>query len=231
MTMAKPILLALGDCNTCGTEGMESLAYPVPLARELGADLVNCGHTMSTVREGWEYAQRRLTSDTTFLTIQYGLVDSWLTFRGAPYVLYYPDNFWRRLLRKGVKKYKKIGRKLRFHQRFGEAHFVPPAEYRKTLIRIIRLARERSPGIRICLISTPPSREVHRLPGIEKFNVVLREVAQEQQCAFVDAYAPFAGQLDMLQDHIHLKPEAHAVVARLCAETLRTPPAVPRLLP
>ena len=218
---ANGFLLALGDCNTVGTTETLGSAYPVLVARALGVELHNCGHTMSTVREGWEYASRQLTPDTRYLTIQYGLVDSWLTFRGAPYVLYYPDTPVRRLLRKLVKKYKKLGRKLGFHRRFGEAHYVSPGEYQMRLEKIIDLARERSPEVKVCLISTAPSREEHRNPGIEKFNQALKAVADKQQCAFVDAFTPFISQPEMLLDHIHLKPEAHAIIADACVAALR----------
>ena len=214
-------LLALGDCNTVGTQETLDSAYPLLVARALGVEVQNCGHTMSTVREGWEYASRRLSKDTRYLTIQYGLVDSWLTFRGAPYVLYYPDTPTRRLLRKLVKKYKKIGRKLGFHRRFGEAHYVDPTEYQTRIERIIDLARQRASNVKVCLISTAPSREEHRNPGIEKFNQVLKAVAEKNQCAFVDAFTPFVGKPEMLLDHIHLKPEAHAIIAEACVAALR----------
>jgi len=218
---ADRFLLSLGDCNTLGTLETEKYAYPLLLARKLGVEAVNCGHTMGTIREGWQYARRRLTSNTGYLTIQYGLVDSWLTFRGAPHVLYYPDNFGRLVLRKLAKKYKKLGRKLGFHRLFGEKHYVSTDEYRRRFEAIIRLARERSPAIRICLISTSPSRQEHRNSGIEKFNQVLQQVAQANRCAFVDAYAPFVGKPEMLEDYIHLKPEAHEIVAELCLAALR----------
>ena len=94
------VLLALGDCNTLGTIELEPVAYPQVLGGKLGVPTINCGHTMSTVREGWEYARRRLSGDTAYLVIQFGQVDAWHTFRGAPYVLNYPDNVMRRVLRK-----------------------------------------------------------------------------------------------------------------------------------
>jgi lysophospholipase L1-like esterase len=210
------ILLSLGDCNTRGIAETESFAYPVQLARRLGVPVRNCGLAMATIREGWEHAQRQLSADTAYLTIQFGLVDSWLTFRGAPYVLYYPDNSRRRLLRKLVKRLKKSARKLGIHKWLGEAHVVSPEEYRARLIGIIQLARKRSPDIRIALIATAPTIVPDRNPGIEKFNSVMRRVAEEQKCRYIDGYSPFVGKPELILDSVHLNREAHATVAELC---------------
>jgi lysophospholipase L1-like esterase len=215
------VLLALGDCNTLGTIELEPFAYPVLLGQRLGARTVNCGHTMSTVREGWEYARRKLSAETGYLTIQFGQVDAWLTFRGAPYVLNYPDNFMRRALRKFVKKFKKMARKAGVHRWLGEANVVSQAEYRARLMDIIELARQRSPHVRICLVATPPSLMEDRNPRIETYNQILKQVADACGCMFVDAYSIFHGKPEMFVDPIHLNKEAHAWVAQLCWEAFR----------
>lgn len=214
-------LLALGDCNTLGTIELEPFAYPVILGPVLGVNTVNCGHTMCTIREGWQYAVRRLNAETAFLTIQFGLVDSWMTFRGAPYVLNYPDNLFRLVARKLVKKFKKTARKLGAHRMLGERHVVSISEYRETLQRIIRLARERSPQIKICLLATPPSLKTERNPAIERFNQNMREVANETHCTYLDTYSPFVDRPDMFHDAIHVNAEAHKLIAGWCAEALR----------
>jgi lysophospholipase L1-like esterase len=216
------VLLSLGDCNTQGIAETESSAYPVLLARRLGVPVRNCGLAMATIREGWEHAQRQLSADTAYLTIQFGLVDSWLTFRGAPYVLYYPDNPGRRLLRKLVKRIKKSARKLGIHKWLGEAHVVSPEEYQAQLIAIIQLARQRSPDVRIALIATAPTVVPDRNPGIEKFNSVMRRVAEEQQCHYIDGYSPFVGKPELILDSVHLNREAHATVAELCRAALQS---------
>lgn len=216
------ILLSLGDCNTEGIAETKDVAYPWLVARRLGVPVKNCGLAMATIREGWEHAQRQLSADTGYLTIQFGLVDSWLTFRGAPYVLYYPDNPGRRLLRKLVKKFKKTARNLGVHKRLGEAHVVSPEEYQSRLTAIIQLARQRSADIRIALIATAPTIVPDRNPGIEKFNGVMRRVAEEQRCRYVDGFTPFVGKPDLILDSVHLNREAHATLAELCCAALQS---------
>jgi glycosyltransferase involved in cell wall biosynthesis len=118
-------LLSLGDCNTLGFQQAYKNAYPEQLAKLLGLDVLNCGCTMSTTREGLRFFYDNFTSNITLITIQYGLVDSWKTFRNAPYVLYYPNTFLRKIGRKIVKKFKKIGRILQFKNDFQSVNFIP----------------------------------------------------------------------------------------------------------
>jgi lysophospholipase L1-like esterase len=216
----EPFLLALGDCNTEGLADHQGDAFPVAVAAELGVPLVNCGHTMSTVREGWEYARRRLTPDTRYLLVQYGLVDSWLTFRGAPYVLYYPDSPLRGVLRKLVKKYKKVGRRLKFGSIFGAEHVVAKAEYEQRLMAIIQRARQLAPDIHVCLISTAPSQQEFRNPAIQQFNAIMARVAQASGCQYVDVYSQFVGRPELFLDLVHLTREGHAIIARACLAAL-----------
>ena len=84
--------IAYGDCNTEGLKDYHEPVWPELVARHLGQRLVNCGHTMSTTRELLRYAKAFPPGDYQVAFIQYGLVDSWQVFRGAPYVLDYPDN-------------------------------------------------------------------------------------------------------------------------------------------
>src|SRR5476651_508794 len=126
--MAK--LLALGDCNTLGVAHFTRQTYVERFAKAAGLESVNCGCTMATTREAGRYFADNFDGDCTVVTIQYGLVDSWRTFRYAPYVLYYPDNPLRKLARKLVKKWKSIARHRGWNDRYGVAPVVPPAEYR-----------------------------------------------------------------------------------------------------
>ena len=216
-----PFLLALGDCNTLGLAGHEAEAFPLRVAQELGIPVVNCGHTMSTIREGWEYAQRQLTPATRFLFVQFGLVDSWITFRGAPYVLYYPDNLLRRVLRKLVKKYKKLGRRLKFEKLFGGGYVVGKAEYEQHLTSIVRRARQLAPDIKICLISTAPSCEKFRNPAIQEFNQIMARVARGAGCHYVDVYLQFVGRPELFLDVVHITREGHDIITRACLAVLR----------
>lgn len=216
-----PFLLALGDCNTEGLVDA-SAAYPALVARALGVALVNCGHTMSTIREGLEYARRKLNPATAYLLIQYGLVDSWLTFRGAPYVLYYPDNPLRKMARKLVKKLKKVGRKAGLHGLLGVKHLVDKAEYERKLQLIIQRARRLSSDVVICLISTPPHLETQRNPAIQEFNQSMERVAHEGGCLFVDVYRQFSGRSNLYLDSTHLSAEGHQIIAKACLTAIRS---------
>jgi len=105
-------LLSIGDCNTLGIGSSEYNSYPERFSRQLKADCMNKGHTMCTTREGVHYFNDFYNDSFDLVTIQYGLADSWKTISHAPYVLYYPDSFLRKLGRKLSKKYKKIAKKL-----------------------------------------------------------------------------------------------------------------------
>lgn len=219
--MCRRLLVALGDCNTEGHVPPPD-AYPALVAQALGSEALNCGHTMSTVREGWQYARRKITPRTAYLLVQYGLVDSWITFRGAPYVLYYPDNPFRKLARKLVKKIKKVGRRAGLHRWLGTKHVVGTTEYAQTLGAIIRHARSCAPGVVICLIATPPHLEEWRNPAIQEFNRVMQNVARETHCLFVDVYPLFRGRPELYADSTHLNAEGHRVIAAACLEALKS---------
>lgn len=84
---------------------------------------------MSTTREMLKYNETHPARMYDIALVQYGLVDSWLTFRGAPYVLYYPDYPRRKLARKLVKKLKRWARQWRLQDRIGSVEQVPLEEY------------------------------------------------------------------------------------------------------
>ncbi len=104
-------ILALGDCNTLGVKYLKENAYPEMFAKALEKTVENCGFTMSTTHEMLYFFENFKEQEKEIVLIQYGLVDSWKTFKYAPYVLYYPDNKIRKIFRKIVKKYKKIAKK------------------------------------------------------------------------------------------------------------------------
>jgi lysophospholipase L1-like esterase len=219
--MSAPIrsLVAYGDCNTAGVAECRGRAYPELVGEALGCRVENLGHTMSTTRELLQYARTHPPADFDLVLIQYGLVDSWLTFRRAPYVLYYPDNPRRRLLRKLVKKLKKIGRALNLKQVLGPAHVVPPDEYRRNLAEVIGLAEGRT----VVLVGTPPNLDEPRNPHIRAFNQILQRLAAEHPgVLFVDPYP----HIDVRRheafdaDGTHLNAAGQRVVADLIVEAL-----------
>jgi lysophospholipase L1-like esterase len=206
-------VLSLGDCNTCGIAPCKGDAYPERFARRLGGVVRNCGYTMSTVREASHFFRDFYANDTTLVTIQYGLVDSWETFAYAPYVLYYPDNPLRKLYRKLVKRYKKLCRQIGLKTVLGMAPVVPAAEYARRLTQIITACRS---DTRIMLIETVPNRNESRNPAIRRYNEVLREVsAAHSQCQMLDAYAWFAAHRDTLYlDDTHINAQGHEWISR-----------------
>jgi lysophospholipase L1-like esterase len=213
--------IAYGDCNTEGLKGYHNQVWPGIVAEHLGLALTNCGHTMSTTRELLCYANTYPPSDYRLAFIQYGLVDSWLTFRGAPYVLYYPDNPLRKFARKLVKKLKKWARRLRLQDRLGAVEQVPLEEYLNNVRQLVRSARD----TRFVLVTTPPNLDQPRNPRIERYNEGLRELAgQEFNAVLADAYQGLWQQreLTLMQDGTHLTYEGHRIIADAVLTALPT---------
>ena len=130
-------ILAVGDCNTLGAGEFRNNGYPERVGELLGVSVKNCGYTMSTTREGVYLLEDNLEEQHDCVIIQFGLVDSYATFRYSPYVLYFPDNPLRKQLRSLVKKYKKICRRRGLNEKFGEVPVVPAAEYERNLRRMV----------------------------------------------------------------------------------------------
>jgi len=182
------------------------------VGEELGLPVRNRAITMSTTREGRIIFNEEREAD--LVIVAFGLVDSWRTFKYAPYVLYYPDTLWRRIGRKIVKKYKKSARSLGLNRLLGEKFVVPPEEYRENLASIA----ER--GIRTIFIETPPHRrERFRNPDIARYNKIMEEVAQRYR------NADLVKLFDSIQPHhyldaIHLNQEGYRFVAQKILELL-----------
>lgn len=214
-------LVAYGDCNTVGEGPLVGHAYPEIVGQALGCTVENLGYTMSTTRELLEFTREHPIGNYDLAIIQYGLVDSWLTFRHAPYVLYYPDNPRRRLLRKFVKKLKKIGRTLNFKSLLGSAHVVPLDEYRRNIERVI----EQSTGTTIILLSTAPNLDEPRNPHILDFNKELeRLAARYPHVIHVDIYALIYDRWGEVfhKDGTHINALGHQLVADEILRVLRS---------
>lgn len=204
--------IAYGDCNTEGVKDYHEPVWPEMVAEHLGLSLTNCGHTMSTTRELLRYAEAFPPRGYQLAFIQYGLVDSWLTFRGAPYVLYYPDNPRRKLARKLVKKLKKWARRLNLQDRWGAVEQVPLEEYIGNIEQVVRSA----PETLFVLVATPPNLDEPRNPRIERYNGGLHELAEQQSNAVLaDAYEQLWQQKlkTLMDDGTHLSLEGHRLVA------------------
>ncbi len=204
--------IAYGDCNTEGVKDYHEPVWPEMVAEHLGLSLANCGHTMSTTRELLRYVEAFPPRGYQLAFIQYGLVDSWLTFRGAPYVLYYPDNPRRKLARKLVKKLKKWARRFNLQDRWGAVEQVPLEEYLGNIEQVVRSA----PETLFVLVATPPNLDEPRNPRIERYNGGLHELAEQlSNVVLADAYQQLWQQKlnTLMGDGTHLSVEGHRLVA------------------
>lgn len=208
-------LLFLGDCNTCGTEQLKGQTYADLVGEALSRRIDNGGQTMATTREALQYFEHFGHENLSAVFIQYGLVDSWLTLRAAPYVLYYPDNARRRFLRRWVKKWKKYGRKIGIGKLFGMRNQVPLEEYQSNIAKILDAV-----SCPVLLIETAPNHDDSRNPAIQAYNAALAELAEQYTHAvLIRCYEEFATHMqDYYQDATHFSPAGHAKLAEIIAK-------------
>jgi lysophospholipase L1-like esterase len=208
--MGKPIrYVALGDCNTVGEISNMGNAYPERVAKQQDWALENYGYTMSTTREGLQFFNLKDVKNADILSIQYGLVDSWLTFKGSPFVLYYPDSPWRKFLRKIVKKIKKYARKLNWHSVVGQANVVPVAEYKQNITYMI----EQTQAKYILLLDIAPNKDMSREPQTLIYNQALHDLADGKRILHISYYDELKQNLDLYyDDSTHLSSVGQDVV-------------------
>ncbi len=206
------IILAFGDCNTLGAGKQEKRGYPEQFATLIGGEAVNYGHTMATTREGLNLIQDKITAADCIL-VQFGLVDSYHTFKYSPYVLYYPDNFIRKPCRSLVKKYKKICKQFGLNQYLGEENVVPVDEYRANLAKMIQL----TDGTPTFIIDTIPHRHVERNLAIQQYNATLTELCSKfDNCNKIDTYELFEKNSNgYYLDDTHSNEKGNRVIAEL----------------
>lgn len=212
--------VAYGDCNTEGLKGEHFPLWPNIVCESMAIELTNCGHTMSTTRELLQYNHSFPASHYAFAFIQYGLVDSWLTFRGAPYVLYYPDYPLRKLARKLVKKLKKLARVWQLQKKLGAVEQVPPSEYRDNICDVIASAEH----TRFVLVATPPNLDETRNARIKRYNQVLAQIAEaHEHVLFVDTYDDLWAHRDFafMGDGTHLTVVGHERVAEKVRKAIK----------
>jgi len=220
-------ILAIGDCNTLGIDKWLCNSWAERFGRAIGKDVLNLGHTMATTREGVKLAEDHADVKHDVAMIQFGLVDSWLTFRYSPYVLYYPDNPARKLMRKVVKKYKKICRSMKLTKLLGVKHMVPPAEYEANLVRMTQLLRASGVPV-IYLVESPPHVDESRNIYLRQYNQIMANIARSQShCRLIQCfdclYEDLAGNL---LDGTHLSDAGHTLISdRLIAAHMDGRPA------
>lgn len=212
-------IVAIGDCNTLGVGPLERCSYPEVLEQRLGVEVVNCGYTMATSREGIHLLRDNI-DDADCVTIQFGLVDSYTSFRYSPYVLYYPERLWRKPMRHIIKKYRKICRKKGLLQRFGEKNIVGPVEYEKNVRLMIALAQQR----RVILLETIPHHEQQRNDGIVYYNTILERISRDySNCSKVNVYEVFSNNLHHYYlDQTHSNRLGYECIAERILDTLNS---------
>jgi lysophospholipase L1-like esterase len=217
------VCTAYGDCNTEGFRTLDGSVYAQLIADAYGLTLMNCGHTMSTTRELLQFADAFPASASALVLIQYGLVDSWLTFRGSPNILYCPDNPRRKLARKLVKKFKKWACRLQLQKILGAIEQVPIEEFLSNIRLVVRSA----PNTQFVLVATAPNLDEPRNPRIMKYNEALSALASEAvNAVYADAWHELWEDRDscLMSDGTHLTAKGHRLVAnsvqRALAKTL-----------
>jgi len=204
-------ILALGDCNTLGTKYLVDNAYPERFAKALNKTVDNCGFTMSTSNEMLHFFQDFKEKKTEIILIQYGLVDSWKTFKYAPYVLYYPDSNIRKLCRKIVKKYKKIAKRIGLNILLGVSNVVALEAYRNNIESVI----QKSKDCTIFLISTIPNLDTSRNSEIVRYNEVLSKLSEKYEYVYyVEVYKDFLNHPEYYLDKTHMNETGYEIITQ-----------------
>ncbi|HHQ42052.1 MAG TPA: SGNH/GDSL hydrolase family protein [Chromatiales bacterium] len=226
------VILALGDCNTRGSEALPpGAAFPERLGELLRGDGVearvhNLGCTMATTREGVARMEREgaaLAAD--LVTVNFGLVDAWVTTLPGIYVPYYPDNPLRKYRRKLLKAVKRRLRNPRIRACVPTGEVVHIDEYTANLRRIVALARGANPGAQIVLWgSAPVAEDAERDRNLCRYDAAMREVAVAEGCDYLDTRALLeAGgpRSELYLDRVHLSARGHELLARAIHELCR----------
>ena len=204
-------ILALGDCNTLGVQHLKGDAYPERFARVVNKTVKNYGFTMSTTNEMLHFFQDFKDNETEIILIQYGLVDSWKTFKYAPYVLYYPDNQIRKLFRKIVKKYKKIAKGIGLNRFLGVSNVVDLEDYRNNIESVI----EKSKNCTFFLISTIPNLDMSRNSEIIRYNEILSQLSEQYTYVhYIDIYNDFLDHPEYYLDKTHINELGYEIITQ-----------------
>lgn len=93
--------------------------------------------------------------------------------------------------------------------------YTPIEEYERDMGRIVKVLRQLvSPDVQIIIALTTPWL-AGELTEVERFNAVLRRVAEQHSLPVNDLYTPFVNELDkyIAPDTIHLTQEAAEIAA------------------
>jgi len=213
-------LVALGDCNTLGVSDCKQNSYPERVGRSLGAEVVNLGHTMATTREARHLLTKEIGLQTDILLISLGLTDSWRGLKLAPYVLYYPDNLFRRLARKLVKRIKKTARQTGLNGLIGVAAVTPPKLYLSNLTAMIESVPAHA---LVLLIDILPKAEEDRNVDIVAYNRLLDTLPEHfgnvRRVRCYDFFYSRRGTL--FQDNTHLNDQGCDALADMILDAAK----------
>ena len=199
-------ILALGDCNTLGVKYLKGNAYPEMFAKSLKKTVENCGFTMSTTHEMLYFFENFKDQEKEIVLIQYGLVDSWKTFKYAPYVLYYPDHKLRKLLSERVQKYKKIAKKIGLNKLLGVSNVVAWEEYENNIKTVLQETRKSI----VFLIDTIPNLEVSRNSEIKRYNLILSQLSKQyDNVYYIELYDDFFDRPEYYLDNTHMNERGY----------------------
>jgi len=181
-------ILAVGDCITLGVKHCFADSYPERVGRALNIPVKNCGRAMFSSKEGIYMLEDNDSHEFDYVFIQFGLKDAYSTFKYSPNILYYPDNFLRKQVRKIVKKYKKACKKIGLNNLLGEVCVVPEQEYRNN----ISLMVERCKSKLVILPEIIPHQEISRNKSIQRYNRILEQIAKtHDNCIFIRLFDDF----------------------------------------
>lgn len=208
-------VLALGDCNILGDIYFKNNSYPERFAKSINANIKNCGYTMSTTRE-MQYFVKENIQDADIVLIQYGLVDSWKTFKYSPYVLYYPDNIFRKYYRKLVKKYKKVCKAIGLNNLLGVENVVPDKQYKSNIDLLINSY----PDKLFILIDTIPNKDISRNEEIVRYNKILEDISdRHKNVLYLKIYDVFLNSFDTYYlDKTHINDNGYKFILQRLLE-------------
>lgn len=210
-------ILSIGDCNTEGINNLKYNSYPERIGNILDLKVINCGYTMTTTREGLllfdQYYNKDKDKDIDIVSIQFGLVDSWKTLNYSPYVLYYPNNFFRKIARKVVKKTKKIAKTIKLNDLLGLKSVVNIDEYQHNIKKIIESIDKHK---KVLLIETIPNKDLLRNAEILKYNNILKKLSENyDNCIYIDIYEDFMGNFDKwYYDNTHINSIGYDFISK-----------------
>lgn len=225
MTSQPLRVLAVGDCNTygileppIGNTILDKFCLELSNAGfETHSQNLGCG--MATTREGIQRMKLDANAADVVL-INFGLVDTWITSIPKCYVLYYPETWLRKRLRKLLKFVKRRLRSPLLRKFVSVGPVIAPEEFAENLRTMISLARDNTPHAKILLWGSPPvQNDRERNENLERYNRILADVAVETESLYVET-ASLVRQLPASEaylDLVHLNEVATAKIAQKLA--------------